>query len=267
MICRAILAVTLTLLLGCASTTRPGAVGVTREQFMLVPAADVERMAAVHYADQFNKAKSAGRLLNDGPEYDRLKVIGGRLIRQSAVFRDDTRQWKWNLTLIDAPVLNASCAPGGKITFYTGIIRQLNLTDDEIAAIMGHEIAHALREHGREKVSQAMGQQLVLALAAANSQQPAQTLAIANQVANVLFVLPNSRDKETEADKMGLELMARAGYNPLAAINVWRKMAVATRGQNPPEFLSTHPAHSTRINELSALQPIVRPLYEAAPKP
>lgn len=260
-------ALALSLLLACASTTKPGVVGITREQFLIVPAANVERMAAVHYAAQFNKAKTAGSLIAAGPEFDRLRKIAGRLIRQSAVFREDTRQWKWHLTLIDAPVLNATCAPGGKITFYTGIIRQLDLTDDEIAAIMGHEIAHALREHGREKVSEAMGQQLVVKLAAAGSNQPEQNEYLANQVAQVLFTLPNSREKETEADKIGLELMARAGYDPRAAVNVWRKMSAAARGRTPPEFLSTHPSHSTRINELSALQPVVRPLYEAAPKP
>lgn len=255
------------LLFGCASSTKPGAVGVTRQQFMIVPAADVERMAAVQYADQFNKAKSAGRVITEGQEYDRLRKIGGRLIRQSGVFRDDTKQWKWHLTLIDAPVLNATCAPGGKITFYTGIIRQLNLTDDEIAAIMGHEIAHALREHGREKVSEAMGQQLVTNLAAANSSSPEQTLFLANQVAQILYALPNSREKETEADRIGLELMARAGYDPRAAVNVWRKMAQATNGQSPPRFLSTHPSNSARISDLSALQSVVRPLYDAAQKP
>lgn len=255
------------LLVACATTTRPGAVGINREQLLIVSAAEVEQMAAVSYAQQYNRAKSAGRLITDGPEFERLKKIGGKLIRQSALFRDDTKQWKWNLTLIDASDLNASCAPGGKITFYTGIIRQLTLTDDEIAAIMGHEIAHALREHGREKVSEAMGQQFVIALASANSKNPAQQTQLANQVAQILFVLPNSREKETEADKIGLELMARAGYDPRAAVNVWRKMTTATRGQSPPEFLSTHPAHATRINELVALQPVVWPLYLSAPKP
>lgn len=254
-------------LIGCASSTRPGVVGVTREQLMIVPAADVERMAAVQYVDQISKAKSAGRLITEGQEYDRLRKIGARLIRQSVVFRDDIKQWKWNLTLIDAPVLNATCAPGGKITFCTGIIRQLSLTDDEIATIMGHEIAHALREHGREKVSEAMGQQLVVNLAAASSSKPEQTLYLANQVAQVLYALPNSREKETEADRIGLELMARAGYNPIAAVSVWRKMAVASKGQSSPQFLSTHPSHGARINDLSALQPLVRPLYDAAPKP
>lgn len=266
MITKVIIAAVVFAVASCASTTRPGAIGVERQQLLIVPAATVERMALVHYADQYNKAKAAGRLIESGPEYDRLKVIGGRLIRQTAVFRDDTRQWKWHLSLIDAPVLNATCSPGGKITFYTGIVRKLSLTDEEIAAIMGHEIAHAIREHGREKVSEAMGQQLFVSLASARTKSPEQNAALANQVAQILYVLPHSREKEAEADKIGLELMARAGYDPRAAINVWRKMSVAS-GKTDPEFMSTHPSNASRINELTALQPIVQSLYLSAPKP
>ena len=131
---------------------------------------------------------------------------------------------------------------------------------------MGHEIAHALREHGRERVSQQLGQQFALGLLAA-TKNGAQYAGLAGQASNVLFMLPNSRTHESEADKMGVELMARAGYNPAAAINVWRKMDVATQGKAPPEFLSTHPSHSSRIQELTALQPVVRPLYEAHTPP
>ena len=254
-------------LTACATTTRPGVVGVDRQQLLLVSAADVERIANVYYVQQYNKAKSQGHLVTEGEELNRLKKIGGRLISQTSVFRDDARQWKWNLTLIDAPVLNASCAPGGKITFFTGIIRQLNLTDDEIAAIMGHEIAHALREHGREKVSQAVAQNLITTVALAATQDKEREIQAANQIAYYLFVLPNSRVDETEADRIGIELAARAGYNPSAAVNVWRKMAAATRGNTPPQFLSTHPSHSTRISDISALLPKVMPLYQAAQKP
>ncbi len=266
MIGRVLLAAIAFAIAGCASTTRPGSIGVERQQLLIVPAATVERMALAHYTDQYSKAKAAGRLIESGPEYDRLKMIGGRLIRQTAVFRDDTRHWKWHLSLIDAPVLNASCSPGGKITFYTGIIRKLSLTDDEIAAVMGHEIAHAIREHGREKVSEAIGQQLVVSLAAAGTKSPEQNAALANQVAQILYTLPHSREKEAEADKIGLELMARAGYDPRAAINVWRKMSTVS-GQSTPEFMSTHPSHASRIAELTALQPIVQPLYSSARNP
>ena len=254
-------------LAGCGTTTHPGAVGVTRQQLLIVPAETVERMALTHYADEGIKAKKAGKLIDSGPEYERLRTIGKRLIAQTSVFRDDTKQWKWALTLIDAPILNASCAPGGKITFYTGLVRQLDLTDAEIAAVMGHEIAHALREHGREKVSEAMGQQLLVGLATAKTQNPQLSAALTNQVANVLYQLPNSREKETEADRMGLELMARAGYDPQAAVSVWQKMTQAEKGKSPPEFLSTHPSHETRIADLEKLQGVARPLFEAAGRP
>jgi Zn-dependent protease with chaperone function len=153
------------LLSACANTTRPGAVGVNRSQLMVASSEEVNRISAASYNEQNQKAKDKNILVTSGPTYDRLKFIANRLIPQTVAFRDDTNQWDWRLTLINAPVLNATCAPGGKITFYTGIIEQLNLNDDEIAAIMGHEIAHALREHGRERVSQAAAQNVFVNIA------------------------------------------------------------------------------------------------------
>lgn len=144
------------LLVACANTSRPGVVGVERSQFMMISAAQIDRMSAISYEQQAKAAQKKKILITSGPEYERLKTIANRLIPQTAVFRDDTRNWNWGLQLIDSPIVNATCAPGGRITFYSGIINKLNLTDDEIAAIMGHEIAHAVREHGREQVSQAV---------------------------------------------------------------------------------------------------------------
>jgi Zn-dependent protease with chaperone function len=256
-----------TLLLACANTTRSGAVGVNRSQFMLISSSEVDRLSAISYNDQYQRAKEKQILVTSGPDYDRLKVISNRLIAQTSVFRDDTRQWKWQLTLINAPILNASCAPGGKITFYTGLIDQLNLTDDEIAAIMGHEIAHALREHGRERLSQAIAQNAVTNIALAAAGGYGSAINAANQAAQYILVLPNSRQNESEADAIGLELAARAGYNPQAAISVWQKMIKATKGKSPPEFLSTHPSGETRIEQLSELLPAVEPLYKEAVKP
>ena len=255
------------LLLACANTTRPGAVGVNRSQFMMASSEDVNRLSASSYNEQNQKAKEKNILVTSGPTYDRLKFIANRLIPQTEAFRDDTKQWDWRLTLIDAPVLNATCAPGGKITFYTGIIEQLNLNDDEIAAIMGHEIAHALREHGRERVSQAAAQNILVNLAMAVAGPYGSAVSAANQVAQYAIVLPNSRENETEADAIGLELAARAGYNPMGAISVWQKMLKATHDKSTPEFLSTHPSGETRIEQLTALIPAVEPLYKAAPKP
>ena len=255
------------LLSACASTTRPGAVGVNRSQFMMASSEEVNRASATSYSEQNQKAKEKNILVTSGPTYDRLKFIANRLIPQTEAFRDDTRQWDWRLTLIDAPTLNASCAPGGKITFYTGIIEQLNLTDDEIAAIMGHEIAHALREHGRERVSQAVAQNVLVNIAMALAGPYGSAVSAANQVAQYAIVLPNSRENESEADAIGLELAARAGYNPMGAISVWQKMLKATKDKSTPEFLSTHPSGETRIEQLTALMPSVEPLYKVAPKP
>jgi len=254
------------LLLACANTTRSGAVGVNRSQFLVVSASEVDRLSAVSYNEQNQKAKEKNILLTSGPEYDRLKAISNRLISQTGVFRDDTRQWNWQLVLINAPILNATCAPGGKITFYTGLIEQLNLTDDEIAAIMGHEIAHALREHGRERLSQAMAQSAVTNIAMAAAGAYGSAISAANQAAQYILVLPNSRQNESEADAIGLELAARAGFKPQAAISVWQKMNKATQGKGPPEFLSTHPSGETRIEQLSELMPAVEPLYLSAPR-
>jgi Zn-dependent protease with chaperone function len=235
------------LLSACANTTRSGVVGVNRSQFLVVSAFEVDRLSAISYNEQNQKAKEKGLLITSGPEYDRLKTISNRLIAQTGIFRDDTNQWNWQLVLINAPILNATCAPGGKITFYTGIIEQLNLTDDEIAAIMGHEIAHALREHGRERLSQAMAQSAVTNIAMAAAGGYGSAINAANQAAQYILVLPNSRQNESEADAIGLELVARAGYNPRAAISLWQKMNKATDGKGTFEFLFTqnHPHELT----------------------
>lgn len=254
-------------LTGCATSTKPGAVGVTRSQMMLVSAEEVDSMALASFSNQNQKAKSEGRLVTKGAEYNRVAKIAKALQVQVPVFRDDAKDWKWELALIDAPVLNASCAPGGKITFYTGLIRKLKLTDDEIAMVMGHEIAHALREHGRERLSQAKATGGLTALAGVLAPTKGLQVAVASEASHYLFTLPNSREHESEADTMGLELAARAGYNPRAAMSVWEKMAAEGGGAGGSEFLSTHPSDTTRIASLTAMQPRVTPLYEAAIKP
>lgn len=252
------------LVVACATSTRPGAVGIDRSQFLAVPAETVEKMAALSYADQNSKAKQAGKLIVGGPVVDRLRRIEQRLVAQTGVFRDDAMSWKWQLAVIESPELNASCAPGGKVTFYTGLIQKLNLSDDEIAAVMGHEIAHALREHGRERISQAYAQNLItgVALAATNNRET--EIALANQFAHFMFELPHSRLEETEADEIGLELAARAGYDPRAALSLWRKMEAASQGKAPPEFLSTHPSDARRQQTIESLLPKVMPLYQEA---
>jgi predicted Zn-dependent protease len=251
--------------LGCTTvqTTAPGAVGVQRQQTMLVSEADVERAAAEAYRQELDKAKKAGRLNSDAALTSRVRGIARRLIPPTATFRKDAPAWKWEVNTLTTDELNAYCMPGGKIMVYSGLAQKLGLSDAELAAVIGHEIAHALREHGRERVSRAYAQQLALAGVGAVTGAGEGLLQLADMVGAVTFQLPHGRTQEAEADRIGLELMARAGYDPNAAVTVWQKMMAQERG-GTPEFLSTHPSPQTRISELRALVPRVLPLYRAS---
>ncbi|MFM2287525.1 MAG: hypothetical protein RL684_668 [Pseudomonadota bacterium] len=250
---------------GCqtVSTTAPGAVGIERRQVMLVSEADVEESAVQAYAGELKKAHDEGRLNVDTRAGARVQAIAQRLIGQVAVFRPDAAQWKWEVNVQRNDELNAYCMPGGKIMVYSGLIEKLKLDDAELATVLGHEMAHALREHSREAVSRAYGQQIGLGVLGALAGLDSNTLQLAGMVSEVTFNLPRSRLQESEADRIGLELMARAGYDPHAAITLWRKMGAAAQG-NTPGFLSTHPASATREADLQALLPRVLPLYQAA---
>lgn len=251
------------LLAGCASTTRSSAAGSQRPQLLLVSADTVNKASLQYYAQQNAEARKKGELITGGAEYQRVHAIMQRLVPQASVFRDDAARWKWELVLIDEDTVNAHVMAGGKITFYTGLIRKLALTDDEIAAVMGHEISHALREHTREKMSQQQAAGLVLAVGGAVLGAGEGSMQVAGLAKNIALDLPFSRSMESEADEFGLELAARAGYNPQAAITLWDKMA-RLGGGSGPGFLSTHPAPGDRKATLSALQPKMQPLYEAA---
>lgn len=257
------------LLTGCQSvnTTSGGAVGVERKQYMfsMLSSQEVDQMYAQSYQKTVGEASSKGVLDKTSNDAKRVQVIADRLIAQAPKFRPDAAQWKWEVNLIKSDELNANCGPGGKIIFYTGLIDKLQLTDDEVAAIMGHEIAHALREHGREAMSKAYGIEMAKQGAGALLGLGQDSLALADTVANYGMTLPNSRANENEADLIGLELAARAGYNPNAAITLWNKMSKVSEGA-PPEFMSTHPASSSRIAALQAAIPKVMPLYEQAKK-
>lgn len=247
----------------CTSTTQSGAIGVKRQQFMLLSSSEVDAAALESYRGSLQTARGKSALNTDKANLERIRRIADRLIPQTAVFRPDAPGWQWEVNLETRNELNAYCAPGGKIMFFTGIINQLSLTDDEIAAIMGHEMAHALREHGRERMSQAYAQNAglsILTQAVGLGQGSAQLLQMAAQVG---LTLPHSRGQESEADVMGLELLARAGYNPNAAVSLWQKMGKATGG-NQGSFMSTHPSGSQRIQDLEAVMPRVMPLYEQA---
>lgn len=258
------------LLAGCQqmSTTQGGVIGADRQQSMsmLLSEQEVEQMAAKAYLDESSKARQKGALNSNPAWVSRVRTIANRLISQVSVFRTDATRWKWEVNVESNPSINAYCMAGGKIMVYTGIIEKLQLSDDELAQIMGHEIAHALREHSRERMSEAYTRMLgVSVLSVVTGGRYDGYLDMANQVTEVAYTLPNSREHESEADIMGLELAARAGYHPNAAISLWQKMAKASEGQ-APEFLSTHPSHSTRISELQARIPRVMPLYEQAVK-
>ena len=250
-------------LTGCTSTTNSGAVGVDRQQLLLVSSEQVQQLSAQSYNKSIQEARAKGVLDTNQAQLRRLKNIANRLVGQVGVYRPDAARWNWEVHTIKSNELNAFVMPGGKIMFYSGIIDRLNLTDDEIAAIMGHEMSHALREHSRERLSREYATQTGIGVAASVfglSQGQAQ---LANLAGDFGISRPHSRTQESEADQIGLELMARAGYNPQAAISLWQKMQRASEGE-PPQFLSTHPASSTRISQLQSLMPKVMPLYQKA---
>lgn len=253
------------LLSACASTTSNSVSGVQRSQLLLLPSSTVDKMSAQSYTQTLQEAQKKSTLNADKPLLNRVSGISHRLIAQVGVFRPDAAKWKWEVNVEKNDQLNAYCMPGGKIMVFSGLADKLNATDDELAAVIGHEIAHALREHGRERMSQAYVEQFGLQALAAFVGGTAGSMAAqgAGMGSKLLFSLPNGREQEREADRMGLELAARAGYNPEAAVSLWKKMMAANK-EAPPEFLSTHPSSENRIKDLEALTPIVMPLYQAA---
>lgn len=252
-------------LTGCATTTQDTVSGVKRSQFMLLPAGFVDKMSSQAYMQTLSEARKKSTLNADSAMVTRVRGISNKLIAQVGVFRPDAANWAWDVNVEKNDNLNAFCMPGGKIMVYSGLIEKINATDDELGAVIGHEIAHALREHGRERMSQAYVQQFGLQALAALATGSMGNIAMqaANAGSQLFFALPNGREQEREADKMGLELAARAGFNPDAAVTLWQKMGAQSKNA-PPEFFSTHPAGENRIADLKALAPKVRPLYEAS---
>ncbi|WP_341669533.1 M48 family metallopeptidase [Alcaligenes sp. SDU_A2] len=254
-------------LAGCAAvqTTSSGQVGVERKQYMsgLVSEAQLNQAAAQNYAQVLGQARAQKALDRDAAQTRRVRAIAQRLIGQVGVFRPDAAGWNWEVHVISQDEVNAWCMPGGKIAVYTGLIQRIRPSDAELAAIIGHEMAHALREHSREQVSQKMATSFGLSvLSAVTGMREVNDLG--SSLSQVMFELPNSRTHESEADLIGVELAARAGYDPRAAITLWQKMAALEQGSAQPEFLSTHPSSSTRIADLQAISQRVMPLYEQA---
>lgn len=232
----------------------------------LVPAEQVEAAAQQQYGQLVQEARAQRALLPDNhPQVVRLRAIAKRIIPFSPPWNRRASQWQWQVVVLQSKELNAFCMPGGKIAFYTGILDQLQLTDDEVAMVMGHEVAHALREHARERIGKQSATRLGANLISGFFGLGAMGDTLLN-MGGQLLTLKFSREDESEADLVGMELAARAGYDPRAGVSLWRKMSAASKGA-PPQWMSTHPASSTRIAEIEQNLPKVMPLYERAPKP
>ena len=241
-------------------------VGKTSTFTKLVSAEQVEAAATQQYRSMLVQARNQRALAPmDHPQVQRLRYIADRIIPHTRPWNPRAAQWKWEVNLLGSPQVNAFCMPGGKIAFYFGILHKLQLNDDEVATIMGHEAAHALREHARERMGKTaatrIGAGLVSSLLGLGGLGDA-ALSMGGQLLTLQF----SRSDETEADLVGMDLAARAGYDPSAGVTLWQKMMAASKGA-PPAFLSTHPAGDTRIRDIQDKLPKVLPLHAQAAKP
>ena len=257
------LLVSILLVTGCTSVTKTGALGIDRQQLMLVSYEKMDKISAEAYVKALKEARDKGKLNIDPILTKRVRDIANRLIAQTGTFRDDALKWKWQVNVVDEDTVNAWCMPGGRIVVYSGIVNKLNLTDAQLAAVMGHEIAHALREHGREQAStnQLVGVGiLAIATAAGLGSVGITALGIATQFS---IQMPFSRQHETEADRIGTELMARAGYDPKEAVEVWVKMNNTNVGKIP-EILSTHPSNESKVKDLREIALKLEPIYLAS---
>lgn len=256
------------LLLGTTPAMAQGdgvAVGRNSGFTQLVPAGEIEQAAKQQYGKMMQEAAAQKALAPAShPQLQRLRRIAQRIIPHAVSWNPRARDWQWEVNLIGSKQINAFCMPGGKIAFYTGILDQLQLNDDEVAMIMGHEMAHALREHARER----MGKSAATNIGASLLSQLLGLGDLGQTVAGLGVELLNlrfGREDESEADLVGMELGARAGFDPRAGITLWQKMAAANKGA-PPQWLSTHPAGATRIADMERNLPRVMPLYERARK-
>ena len=266
---RALVAAALT---GCTAASVPvqarEGIEIGRESKFsrLVSADQIEQAATAQYVQLQREARSQNALAPDSdPQVIRLRAIAKRLIPYSYEWNPRAQQWQWEVNLLKSKEINAFCMPGGKIAFYTGILENLKLTDDEVAMVMGHEISHALREHARERMGKTAATRLGANLLSGLLGLGHTGDALLN-MGGQLLTLKFSREDESEADLVGMDLAAHAGYDPRAGVTLWQKMAAANKGA-PPQFLSTHPSGSTRIQDMQAALPKVMPVYLKAEKP
>ncbi|HVL57913.1 MAG TPA: M48 family metallopeptidase [Burkholderiaceae bacterium] len=262
---RLLLIAVATVSLSCETvqTTQPGVVGVDREQRMLVSEEELRKGAELAYREVLTKEQQRGALNADPALTNRVRGIVQRLVPHTAAFRPDAPGWKWEANVIRSDQVNAWVMPGGKMAVYSGLITRLGLSDDELAAVLGHEMAHALREHARERASRQVAGQMAVGIGAAVLGVGQVGEGLANMAFQYGVLMPNSRTQEVEADRIGVEIAARAGFDPRAAVTLWQKMHKAG-GAAGPEWLSTHPSPENRLRDLEAYAARVMPLYQQA---
>ncbi len=268
-LCSIALTVAVLALAGCESNPVTG-----RKQLMLVSESTAISESKQAYAAMLQPLAKEGKIDSDPATVARVHEITSRLIAQAVKYRPETQTWEWSVKVIDDPkIVNAWCMAGGKMAIYTGLIQQIKPTDDELAQVMAHEISHALAKHTQERMSRAMAMEVglgALAITQSNSEYANLTLTGAQAAAVVALELPNSRTAESEADRIGIELAAKAGYDPHAAVTLWEKMAKVSGGDGKSrmDFLSTHPAPVKRMETLAGLVPQMMPYYEdKSPRP
>jgi predicted Zn-dependent protease len=250
----------LLIVLGACATSPTG-----RHTLALVSENDAIAASKEAYAATMSDLRKEGKLVTDARITRRVDAITGRLVAQAIMYRPETANWDWSVQVIDEPeTVNAWCMAGGRMAVYTGLLQKVDPTDDELAQVMGHEISHALANHTAERMSVALATSAGLAVAGAVAgEDRSAAIGAVALAAQLAIELPNSRAAESEADRIGIELAAKAGYNPNAAISLWQKMEKAGGG-GPPQFLSTHPAPGNRQQALAALAPQMMPFYEQA---
>jgi predicted Zn-dependent protease len=253
---RLLTAILILLLLSACATSPTG-----RRQLMLVSEDSAIASSKQAYISTVRELDDAGKIEDDWVINKRVDVITGQLITEAIKMRPDTANWEWSVVVIDDPeTINAWCMAGGRMAIYTGLIEQIDPTDDELAQVMAHEISHALAKHSAEKMSMQIATSIGVAAVGIASDNTGVALSGAALAAMLAVNLPNSRAAEEEADRIGIELAARAGFDPAAAATLWKKMGQAS-GSGTPQFLSTHPAPDNRQAELARLEPEMRKYY------